>query len=115
MEDKNPQGRSSIDRHSIAKKSSVAASTCKSCLNLKSQYRSGDYEGAVVAYLKAAEMGMEVGQSNAAWMLTRGYGAQGPAASALAQKLHQRAAGQVPPLPSVENHLLLWRATFAIK
>ncbi len=54
----------------------------------------------MVAYLKAAEMGMEVGQSNAAWMLTRGYGAQGPAASALAQKLHQRAAGQVPPLPT---------------
>ena len=59
------------------------------------QYRSGDYEGAVVAYLKAAEMGLEVGQSNAAWMLARGYGAAGPAASALAQKLHQRAAGQV--------------------
>ncbi|CAL8462358.1 g1891 [Coccomyxa elongata] len=57
-------------------------------------YRSGDYEGAVVAYLKAAEMGLEVGQSNAAWMLARGYGAAGPTASALAQKLHQRAAGQ---------------------
>ena len=48
-----------------------------------------------MAYLKAAEMGLEVGQSNAAWMLARGYGAAGPAASALAQKLHQRAAGQV--------------------
>lgn len=59
------------------------------------QYRAGDYEGAAVAYLKAAEMGLEVGQSNAAWMLARGYGAAGPAASALAQKLHQRAAGQV--------------------
>ncbi|KAK9906721.1 hypothetical protein WJX75_006842 [Coccomyxa subellipsoidea] len=57
-------------------------------------YRAGDYEGAAVAYLKAAEMGLEVGQSNAAWMLARGYGAAGPAASALAQKLHQRAAGQ---------------------
>ncbi|EIE24098.1 HCP-like protein [Coccomyxa subellipsoidea C-169] len=57
-------------------------------------YRTGDYEGAVVAYLKAAEMGLEVGQSNAAWMLSRGFGAAGPTASALAQKLHQRAAGQ---------------------
>ena len=59
------------------------------------QYRMGDYEEAVVAYIRAAEMGMEIGQSNAAWMLSRGYGAQGPAAATLAMKLHQRAAGQV--------------------
>ena len=59
------------------------------------QYRMGDYEEAVVAYLRAADIGMEIGQSNAAWMLSRGYGAQGPAAAALAMKLHQRAAGQV--------------------
>ncbi len=52
----------------------------------------------MVAYLKAAEMGLEVGQSNAAWMLSRGFGAAGPTASALAQKLHQRAAGQVAQL-----------------
>jgi SEL1 protein len=55
----------------------------------------GHYEEAVVAYIKAAEMGMEIGQSNAAWMLSRGYGVQGPAAASLAMKLHQRAAGQV--------------------
>ena len=63
------------------------------------QYRMGDYEEAAVAYIRAAEMGMEIGQSNAAWMLSRGFGAQGPAAAALAMKLHQRAAGQVwaPP------------------
>ena len=48
-----------------------------------------------MAYLHAAEMGMEVGQSNAAWMLVRGYGAKGAAASALAMRMHQRAAGQV--------------------
>lgn len=59
------------------------------------QYRMGHYEEAVVAYIRAAEMGMEVGQSNAAWMLSRGHGVQGPAAAALAMKLHQRAAGQV--------------------
>ena len=59
------------------------------------QYRMGDYEEAVVAYLRAADIGMEIGQSNAAWMLSRGYGAHGPAAAALAMKLHQRAAGQV--------------------
>ena len=59
------------------------------------QYRMGDYEEAVVAYLRAADIGMEIGQSNAAWMLSRGYGAQGPAAASLAMKLHQRAAGQV--------------------
>ena len=59
------------------------------------QYRMGDYEEAVVAYIRAAEIGVEIGQSNAAWMLSRGYGAQGPAAATLAMKLHQRAAGQV--------------------
>ena len=48
-----------------------------------------------MAYIRAAEIGMEIGQSNAAWMLSRGYGAQGPAAATLAMKLHQRAAGQV--------------------
>ncbi len=48
-----------------------------------------------MAYIRAAELGMEIGQSNAAWMLSRGYGAQGPAAATLAMKLHQRAAGQV--------------------
>ena len=48
-----------------------------------------------MAYIRAAEIGMEIGQSNAAWMLSRGYGAEGPAAATLAMKLHQRAAGQV--------------------
>ena len=69
-------------------------------LTVPVQYRMGDYEEAVVAYLRAADIGMEIGQSNAAWMLSRGHGAQGPAAAALAMKLHQRAAGQVM-LPAV--------------
>ena len=30
----------------------------------------GDYDGALLAYLRAAEMGLELGQSNAAWLLT---------------------------------------------
>jgi SEL1 protein len=58
------------------------------------QYTAGNYEEAVLAYLRGAEMGLEVAQSNAAWMLSRAYGAAGPAATALAQLLHQRAAGQ---------------------
>ena len=48
-------------------------------------------------YLRGAEAGLELGQSNAAWMLQRAYGAAGPAATALASLLHQRAAGQVRP------------------
>lgn len=68
-----------------------SASLSPPCL----QYRMGDYEEAAVAYIQAAEIGMEIGQSNAAWMLSRGYGAQGTAAATLAMKLHQRAAGQV--------------------
>ena len=59
------------------------------------QYTAGEYEEAVLAYLRGAEMGLEVAQSNGAWMLARAYGAGGPAATRLAQLLHQRAAGQV--------------------
>ena len=39
---------------------------------------------------------MELAQANGAWMLSRGLGAGGTAAQALALRLHQRAAGQVP-------------------
>lgn len=39
-------------------------------------------------------MGSELGQSNAAWMLTQGYGYKGEAAAQLAIKLYERAARQ---------------------
>ena len=42
-------------------------------------FQAGDYEWALLNYLKAAEMGQELGQSNAAWMLTEGYGYEGAA------------------------------------
>ena len=65
-----------------------------------------------MAYLRAAEAGLELGASNAAWMLQRGYGAAGPAATALAALLHPRAAGQVPgSLPCLPWHhasIVLW-------
>ena len=32
----------------------------------------GDFDKALLLYLKAAEMGMELGQANAAWMLSHG-------------------------------------------
>eukprot|EP00958_Prasinococcus_capsulatus_P012922 scaffold1312_cov393-Prasinococcus_capsulatus_cf.AAC.7 len=41
----------------------------------RSAYNAGDYHQALVKYLHAAEMGYEVGQSNAAYMLQRGLGA----------------------------------------
>ena len=47
----------------------------------------GEYEAALLHYLQSAEMGSEIGQSNAAWMLTHGYGYQGEAAAQLAIKL----------------------------
>ena len=40
-------------------------------------FRRGEYEWALLGYLKAVEMGMELGQSNAAWMLAEGYGYEG--------------------------------------
>lgn len=33
---------------------------------------SGDYTYALISYLRAAQMGLEYGQSNAAWMLEHG-------------------------------------------
>jgi SEL1 protein len=49
---------------------------------------------ALLFYLRAAEMGMEFGQSNAAWMLDRGYAHAGPHAVALAAQLYRRSAEQ---------------------
>jgi hypothetical protein len=40
-------------------------------------FQAGEYEWALLNYLKAAEMGAELGQSNAAWMLSEGYGYEG--------------------------------------
>ena len=54
----------------------------------------GDFEPALLHYLQAAEMGSEVGQSNAAWMLMHGYGYRGPHAAQLAISLYQKAAAQ---------------------
>ena len=57
-------------------------------------FMDGDYEPALLHYLQSAEMGSELGQSNAAWMLTHGYGYEGPHAAQLAITLYQRAAEQ---------------------
>ncbi|KAK9842449.1 hypothetical protein WJX81_000710 [Elliptochloris bilobata] len=57
-------------------------------------WAAGDAPAALLAYLRGAEAGLELAQANAAWMLGRGLGAGGPAAQALALRLHQRAAGQ---------------------
>jgi len=58
-------------------------------------WAAGDAAGALLAYLRGAEAGLELAQANAAWLLGRGLGAgPGPAAQALALRLHQRAAGQ---------------------
>ncbi|KAL4449404.1 hypothetical protein ABPG77_007048 [Micractinium sp. CCAP 211/92] len=58
-------------------------------------FQAGDYEWALLNYLKAAEMGVEAGQSNAAWMLTEGYGYEGGAeAGRAALLLYKRSAAQ---------------------
>ena len=33
-------------------------------------FQEGDYERSLLHYLRASEMGFELGQSNAAWLLT---------------------------------------------
>ena len=57
-------------------------------------FMDGDYEPALLHYLQSAEMGSELGQSNAAWMLTYGYGYEGEHAAQLAITLYQQAAAQ---------------------
>lgn len=58
------------------------------------EFMDGNYESAMCHYLQSAEMGSELGQSNAAWMLSHGYGHEGPHAAQLAITLYQRAAEQ---------------------
>ncbi|KAG2433559.1 hypothetical protein HYH02_012676 [Chlamydomonas schloesseri] len=53
----------------------------------------GRYGLALLSYLRAADLGMEVAQSNAAWMLERGY-APGLGASELAFSLYKQSAAQ---------------------
>jgi TPR repeat protein len=57
-------------------------------------FAAGDYEWALLNYLKAAEWGSELGQSNAAWMLSEGYGYEGPRSGTVAVGLFRRAAEQ---------------------
>jgi SEL1 protein len=40
-------------------------------------FAAGEYESALLRYLRGAELGLELAQSNAAWMLAEGYGYQG--------------------------------------
>ena len=57
-------------------------------------FAAGDYEWALLNYMKAAEWGSELGQSNAAWMLTEGYGYEGQRSGTAAVALFRRAAEQ---------------------
>eukprot|EP00898_Chlorokybus_atmophyticus_P009041 jgi/Chlat1/9138/Chrsp97S08391 len=54
------------------------------------RYMDGDGEAALLLYLRAAELGYEVAQSNAAWLLERGYGRDLGADSNLRIRLAQR-------------------------
>jgi TPR repeat protein len=58
---------------------------------------------ALLSYLAASEMGVELAQANAAWMLERGYGHAGPNAGVVAVSLHRRSAEQ----GNVQSLLLL--------
>lgn len=54
----------------------------------------GRYTQALLTYLQAAEMGIELGQSNAAWILEKSYRHTGQAAAATALLLSKRSAQQ---------------------
>lgn len=57
-------------------------------------FAAGDYEWALLNYMKSAEWGSELGQSNAAWMLSEGYGYEGPRSGLTAVTFFRRAAEQ---------------------
>jgi SEL1 protein len=59
-------------------------------------YRAGDYDKALMLYIRAAEIGFEVAQSNAAWLMEHGHCGGMPQAScnALALRMYKRAAQQ---------------------
>eukprot|EP01026_Neomeris_dumetosa_P045979 TRINITY_DN3907_c0_g1_i7.p1 TRINITY_DN3907_c0_g1~~TRINITY_DN3907_c0_g1_i7.p1 ORF type:complete len:799 (-),score=142.80 TRINITY_DN3907_c0_g1_i7:272-2668(-) len=50
-----------------------------------------DYDAALLEYLRGSEMGIELANSNAAWMLERGLGVEGSLATQLMIKLNRRA------------------------
>eukprot|EP00879_Flechtneria_rotunda_P018269 GHRR01019166.1.p1 GENE.GHRR01019166.1~~GHRR01019166.1.p1 ORF type:complete len:833 (+),score=340.80 GHRR01019166.1:350-2848(+) len=54
----------------------------------------GQHGQALLSYLQASELGMEIAQSNAAWMLDRGFAYAGPHAAAVATTLFKRSAEQ---------------------
>mmetsp|Transcript_14536 Transcript_14536/g.43932 ORF Transcript_14536/g.43932 Transcript_14536/m.43932 type:complete len:758 (-) Transcript_14536:985-3258(-) len=76
-------------------------------------FEAGDYEGALLAYLRAAEAGFELGQSNAAWLLSHGYTGAARTAGSLPVALHQRAAqqGHLPSLLEVGDAFWYGRNT----
>lgn len=80
-----------------------------------SLFDTGDYDGALLEYLRAAEMGFELGQSNAAWMLSRGYSAASLTAATMPVALYQRAArqGHLPALLAVGDAFWYGRSVHA--
>eukprot|EP00204_Picochlorum_oklahomense_P001255 CAMPEP_0118801382 /NCGR_PEP_ID=MMETSP1161-20130426/2956_1 /TAXON_ID=249345 /ORGANISM="Picochlorum oklahomensis, Strain CCMP2329" /LENGTH=776 /DNA_ID=CAMNT_0006729307 /DNA_START=180 /DNA_END=2510 /DNA_ORIENTATION=+ len=57
-------------------------------------YEKGDYSWSLYNYLKGASIGVELAQSNAAWLLRRAYGYNGPKSDTLAAYMLKLSAGQ---------------------
>lgn len=56
----------------------VAERGWASLAEAQKDFRNGEYDWSLYNYLKAADIGVELAQANAAWMLKEGYGYQGP-------------------------------------
>ena len=57
-------------------------------------FEAGDYGWALYNYLRAADVGVELAQHNAAWMLTNGLGYTGKGAEELAARMYKWSAVQ---------------------
>ena len=57
-------------------------------------FEAADYSWALYNYLRAADVGVELAQHNAAWMLSNGYGYAGDGSSQLAARMYKWSAVQ---------------------
>jgi SEL1 protein len=57
-------------------------------------FDAGDYGWALYNYLRVADVGVELAQHNAAWMMSNGYGYEGPGVEELGTRLYKLSAVQ---------------------
>ena len=73
---------------------SVAERGWGSIAEASADFEAGDYGWALYNYLRAADVGVEIAQHNAAWMMSNGYGYVGEGSANLAARMYKWSAAQ---------------------